>query len=159
MESETSATKEAKRSLIQAPQDQPTKRSNKFGWWWETIAILISIAFMAAIVAVLAAIDKKPLPQWRYKKPVPNVIVSILSTVAKSALLFPLAECLGQLKWVYFENKAKPLNHMQVFDGASRGPWGSFLFLLEVKGKAILASLGAVVMILALSFDPFTQLA
>jgi hypothetical protein len=161
MEADTSGKNEAKGMQTRMPRAPPASRSAHFGWWWETASVILSIACTAGIVGLLAHVDDKPLTHWKItgKKPTPNVLVAILSTVAKSALLFPLAECLGQLKWTYFEKRARPVNHLQVFDGATRGPWGSFLFLLEVRGKAILASLGAIVTILALSFDPFTQLA
>lgn len=46
---------------------------------------------------------------------------------------------------------------MEVFDEASRGPWGSLKFLWETKGTATLPSLGAFVTILLLAFEPFAQ--
>ncbi|CEN61556.1 hypothetical protein ASPCAL08210 [Aspergillus calidoustus] len=45
---------------------------------------------------------------------------------------------------------------MQLFDTASRGPLGSLFILLEHKGQS-LVSLGALVIVLALIFDPFMQ--
>jgi hypothetical protein len=46
---------------------------------------------------------------------------------------------------------------MQIFDGASRGPWGAFVFLWRARGTALLATLGAIITILMLGFEPFTQ--
>ncbi|KAF2875202.1 hypothetical protein BDV95DRAFT_459597, partial [Massariosphaeria phaeospora] len=51
-------------------------------------------------------------------------LVVVFSTIVKTALLFLLAECLGQLKWMYFEKRPRTLNNLEIFDGASRGPWG-----------------------------------
>ncbi|KAH7113907.1 hypothetical protein B0J11DRAFT_585100 [Dendryphion nanum] len=88
----------------------------------------------------------------------PNSLVAILSTIAKSSVLIPLAECIGQLKWTYFERPAATrLDHMQAFDEASRGPWGAMIFLWKIRGTAALASGGAFITILMLGFEPFTQ--
>ncbi|KAF2033506.1 hypothetical protein EK21DRAFT_37841, partial [Setomelanomma holmii] len=76
----------------------------------------------AAIVAVLARVDDSPIARWPY--PIqPASLVAIFSAIAKSALLIPIAVCLSQLKWSYFE-QPRELGYMQVFDDASRGPWG-----------------------------------
>lgn len=45
---------------------------------------------------------------------------------------------------------------MQLFDSASRGPWGSAMLLWTHRGYS-LASLGALITILAVTFDPFMQ--
>lgn len=90
----------------------------------------------------------------------PNSLVAIFSTIAKSALLVPVSECIGQLKWVYFQvTQSKPLGQLHEFDRASRGPWGSLTFLLRLRLErcALLASLGATLTILSLGFEPFTQ--
>jgi hypothetical protein len=85
-----------------------------------------------------------------------NSLVAIFSTIAKSSLLFPLAECMGQLKWAYFE-KPRSATYLQSFDSASRGPWGAVQLLWQVKGRAVLASVGAFVTVLLLAFEPFAQ--
>ena len=46
-------------------------------------------------------------------------------TVAKAALLLPVAECISQLKWIYFQEQARTLEHIDLFDRASRGPFGA----------------------------------
>ncbi|KAF1969815.1 hypothetical protein BU23DRAFT_476045 [Bimuria novae-zelandiae CBS 107.79] len=103
--------------------------------------------------------DGKPLGHW--KLPIqPNSLIAVFSTVGKTGLLVPLSECIVQLKWVYFHsNKAKPLRRMHVFDAASRGPWGSFTFLLNIRLllTAWLAYLGAITVVLRLAYEPFTQ--
>ncbi|KAH7089939.1 hypothetical protein FB567DRAFT_590730 [Paraphoma chrysanthemicola] len=144
--------------------DQPTapirqqswkQRIALFGWWWEFGSILVAIASTAAIVAVLAKVDDSPIATWNYSIQ-PASLVSIFSAIAKSALLVPIAVCLGQLKWNYFE-KPRSLDYMQVFDDASRGPWGSTIFLWKTKGMARLAGIGAVVTVLLTTFEPFSQ--
>ncbi|KAJ4299107.1 hypothetical protein N0V90_004351 [Kalmusia sp. IMI 367209] len=118
MDANSTATKEVTDTREQAPDASNTRRSTKFGWWWEITSAVFSIACTAAIVAVLVSVNGKSLEHWKVQKIRPNALVAIFSTVAKSALLFPLAECLGQLKWEYFERRARPVNQLQSFDNA-----------------------------------------
>lgn len=128
-------------------------------WSSEILAIGFSLACFVAIVAVLSSFDGKQSPQLSYGLTL-NTIVSILATACKSSLLFLVAESIGQLKWVWFFQQRKdtkrPLQDIQSFDGASRGPLGSLTILFEHKGLS-LASLGATITLLSLAFDPFIQ--
>ncbi|KAH6852919.1 hypothetical protein BKA58DRAFT_444724 [Alternaria rosae] len=103
--------------------------------------------------------DGKPMIDW--KLPIqPNSLIAVFSTIAKSALPVPLAECIGQLKWIYFHTpQSKPVNRLYDFDVATRGPCGAFTFRykLRLRKSAALASFGAVLTILSLGFEPFTQ--
>ena len=63
-------------------------RSNAYSawfrdWWlWELMGSILSIFCIVAIVAILAAYDRKPLPEWPYSITL-NSLLSILSTIAK----------------------------------------------------------------------------
>jgi hypothetical protein len=131
------------------------QRISLFGWWWEICAVLAAIGSTAAIVAVLVKVDDSPIATWPFSIQ-PASLVAIFSAIAKSSLLVPIAVCLGQLKWSYFE-KPQSLDYMQVFDDASRGPWGATVFLWKTKGMVWLAGLGALVMVLMTMFEPFSQ--
>ena len=135
-----------------------SRRVSHFGWWWEVASIALAVSCTAAIVAILFDMDRKPLDNWRFDFIQPNSLVAVFSTVAKSALLVPISAGLGQLKWIYFgKHRHKKLSHFDAFDSASRGPWGSIRFLWGLKGKACVATLGAVLVILLLAFEPFAQ--
>ncbi|KAF1967799.1 hypothetical protein BU23DRAFT_411161, partial [Bimuria novae-zelandiae CBS 107.79] len=96
-------------------------------WWWEIYATTLAVASTIAVISVLISIQGKPLADWGL--PIqPNSLVAVFSTIAKSALLVPIAECISQLKWTYFE-APRTLSQMQVFDDASRGPWGALVML------------------------------
>ncbi|KAL4887793.1 hypothetical protein BDV59DRAFT_196983 [Aspergillus ambiguus] len=124
-------------------------------WFYEILAIVFSVACFVSIVGVLVAYNKKPAPSLSYGLTL-NAIISILATASKSALIFAIGECIGQLKWVWFYKRRKQLDGMQLFDSASRGPFGSLMVILQHRGKS-LVSLGAFITILALAFDPFIQ--
>ncbi|CAG7931605.1 unnamed protein product [Penicillium olsonii] len=57
---------------------------------------------------------------------------------------------------MWFWGTKRRLRDLQSFDSASRGPWGSSIILFEHKGNSI-ASIGALIIILTLAFDPFLQ--
>lgn len=128
-------------------------------WILEIASWLISAICMAAIIAVLVVLKDKPAAKWPFSGIglTLNAFVSVLSRVAGAALLLPVAEALGQLKWSWFiRGESKKMWDFEMFDNASRGPWGAFLLLIHTKGKTI-AALGALVTIFALALDPFFQ--
>ncbi|KAF2682598.1 hypothetical protein K458DRAFT_341263, partial [Lentithecium fluviatile CBS 122367] len=102
----------------------------------------------------------QPLAVWKWGIQ-PNTVIVILITISKSAQLVPIVECLGQLKWVHFEGEPRALSHMETFNNAARGPWGSLKLLLQLglreRFPPCLASLGATLTIFLLAFEPFTQ--
>ncbi|CAN9085709.1 hypothetical protein B0T12DRAFT_342594 [Alternaria alternata] len=128
-------------------------------WMLEIVSWLISAVCMGAIIAVLIALKDKPANKWPFDDIgfTLNAFVSILSRIAGAALLLPVAEALGQLKWSWFiKGDSKKMWDFEMFDNASRGPWGAFLLLIHTRGKTI-AALGALVTIFCLALDPFFQ--
>jgi hypothetical protein len=109
-------------------------------------------------IAILLYIDDKTVGAWKLAIQ-PNSLVAVFSTIAKSALLVPVAECIGQLKWIYFDStEPKTLAHLQAYDEASRGPWGSLGLFWKTRGAASAFALaGAFITILMLAFEPFAQ--
>ncbi|KAH7355650.1 hypothetical protein BKA66DRAFT_553649 [Pyrenochaeta sp. MPI-SDFR-AT-0127] len=142
-------------SLHSIPNITIKNRLLRFDWWWEVGALVVATINIIAIITVLVHANGKPILDWHV--PIqPASLVAIFSTIAKSSLLVPLAACLSQLKWSYFE-KPQTLSHMQDFEDASRGPWGAMMLLWKVKGTALLASVGALVTLLMLAFEPSAQ--
>lgn len=126
-------------------------------WWWETAGIATSVTSMVVVIAVLWSIKDMSLSNWPLRIQ-PNTLVSICATVSKSALLVPVAGCISQMKWPYFENTTgRSLSHLQFFDDASRGPWGSLTFLWHLHGRTFVASVGAIVTITAMALEPSAQ--
>ncbi|KAF2108885.1 hypothetical protein BDV96DRAFT_478095, partial [Lophiotrema nucula] len=92
-------------------------------WWWELLGAICSLAFLAGVLTVLYIVDNKPIDKWHFQIQ-PNALVSILATISKGALMLTVAECLGQLKWVYFSISPQRMRYLEAFDAASRGPAG-----------------------------------
>ncbi|KAK0729593.1 hypothetical protein B0H67DRAFT_559169, partial [Lasiosphaeris hirsuta] len=125
-------------------------------WWWEISGALISTLCMGLILIILAKADGIALEAWRL--PIqPNSLISVFTTIGKSALMVPIAGCLSQLAWQHFASEPRSLDHIRVFDDASRGPWGAVELLLVIGKKGYLARLLAIATVLALGIEPFAQ--
>ncbi|EHK50836.1 hypothetical protein TRIATDRAFT_94133 [Trichoderma atroviride IMI 206040] len=123
-------------------------------WGWEIFGVLGSAAIIVGIAVILDRFDGKRQPSWEHVSL--NSLISWLSTAAKFCLLMPISRGLGQLKWVWFAEKKRPLSDLEEFDSASRSISGSAKLLWRLKGLHF-AALGSLTIILASGFDPFIQ--
>lgn len=124
-------------------------------WRLELMSWAFSAMCMCSIVAMLCVFQNQPLPGHWVMNITLNAYIAILSKALSASLLLPISEALGQLKWSWFQD-AKKMSDFEMFDNASRGPWGSFILLVRTKGTT-LAALGAVITIFAMIMDPFFQ--
>lgn len=125
-------------------------------WLLEIISWLLSALCMSAIIILLFFLQKKPLPDHWPMNITLNAYIAILSRVASASLMLPVSEAIGQLKWSWFQGRSKKMWDFELFDNASRGPWGSFMLLVRTKGTT-LAALGAAITIFVMAMDPFFQ--
>ncbi|KAF2830652.1 hypothetical protein CC86DRAFT_378915 [Ophiobolus disseminans] len=115
-------------------------------WLFEIVSVIISALCMALL-------QNRPLGKWSFGL----TIITVLSKIASAALILPISEAIGQLKWSWFHGKeSKDALDFEIFDKASRGVWGSILLLFRTKGKS-LAALGAMITVLLLGIDTFFQ--
>ena len=141
----------------QQPVEHDKRWYRHFGpasWTWEILATLGSLFCQGAIVAILASMQNQPLSRWTATVSI-NAFVATLTTAAKSMMLFAVAGCLGQLKWIYFQSRPRQLYHLELFDELGKGPLGAIQTLFRVRWAA--AYLGVVIVLLALAIDPFAQ--
>lgn len=128
-------------------------------WLLELLSWVFSALCMGAIIGVLIHLQDDKLSNWTLDKRTGltlNAYISVLSKMAGASLILPVSEALGQLKWSWFLQHSKQMWDFEIFDNASRGPWGSFLLLIRTKGKA-LAALGAMITLGLMTLDPFFQ--
>ncbi|KAK6863566.1 hypothetical protein PG995_000094 [Apiospora arundinis] len=134
---------------------RPIKAADESGWWVvEIVACVVSSVALAAIIVTLGLMDGRPLRTWPMALTL-NSFVAFMSTIAKAALITPVAEGISQLKWLWLRSKGS-VEDIQKFDEASRGSWGSLKLLFHTQ-QVHLAKLGAFIMIAALVMDPFVQ--
>ena len=137
------------------PTTQRRKRWIPFDWWEERVSIFVSLICTSLAVGVLFYMNGRSMQDWKLAIQ-PNSLIAIFATLTRAALIFPLAECIGQLKWVHFETP-RPLSLMESFDMASRGPLGAAKFIWHARVTSPLASCAAFAIILLLAFQPFMQ--
>ncbi|OCK93467.1 uncharacterized protein K441DRAFT_697052 [Cenococcum geophilum 1.58] len=127
----------------------------RWWWWWEVGAALLSTTCILLIFATLMTMHEQPLSDWKLAISI-NATVSILTTVAKSALMLLVAESISHLKWLHYES-TQCLKDVQAFDEASRGPWGATMFVLGARGRSLLATIASVIVVVSLGFEPAAQ--
>ncbi|KAI0097210.1 hypothetical protein GGR51DRAFT_541861 [Nemania sp. FL0031] len=147
--SELSSSPQKKRFKIKSPIP--------WWWWWEIAAALLSITSLIFLFILLYKNDGRRLQSWPL--PIqPNSLIAVLTTIAKTSMMVPVAACLSQLKWSHFLKRSRPLDQFQIMDDASRGPWGSFLLLVSgYKIRAPVSTALAFITIVGLGFEPSAQ--
>jgi hypothetical protein len=124
-------------------------------WIGEAVVMALSIGCLAAIAIIVNLYDGAPLPQWRGGVTL-NTVIAVLSTTARSGMIFVISATMGQLKWCWLGQTRRRLVDMQVMDDASRGPLGAARTLASLTGGTM-ATLGAVTTVLMVAFSPFLQ--
>jgi Protein of unknown function (DUF3176) len=124
-------------------------------WWlWEILSITTSLICMFGIVVTLKVFENKPLPALPSGITF-NALISVLATLSKASTLVAVAACISQLKWQWF-GETRKMRDFEIFDQASRGPWGSLQLLAKTRSPW-LVGLGAAITIVAIGIDPFMQ--
>jgi len=101
-------------------------------WKYEILSWIGSLCFFISVIAVLAVLNGRPLPQMMFGI-TPNALIGLLATFAELLLIVPVHAALGQTKWLRSLRK-KPMDDFRKIDEASRGPWGSVLLLARRTG-------------------------
>jgi hypothetical protein len=109
---------------------------------------------MAAVVAILATMNNRELADWQFFLSIPATI-AIFGMASKSAAAFAIGGCVSQYKWIHFKSAPRQLTDLDLIEEASRGPLGSLILL--ARRPMGLASIAAVVTLLALGFETFVQ--
>jgi hypothetical protein len=147
-------------SIRYAPVQGPPAKRCKFledGWHYEGISIATSFLCTAAVIAILARMNNNPLSSWTFSISL-NATIAAFITAAQSTAIFSVASCQSQSKWLHFKKSARKLHELELFENASRGPWGSLVVLSRVRWRlSLIAGTGAMVTILALGIHASAQ--
>jgi hypothetical protein len=122
-------------------------------WLFEVLSWSVSACCMAAVVGIYAHLQNEPFSTS--KSGLLLSLANVLGKIASAALIVPTSEALGQLKWKWF-HESKAMWDFEIFDKASRGPWGAVMLLFRTRGRS-LAALGAFLIVLLLAIDTFFQ--
>ncbi|KAK2811932.1 hypothetical protein FQN50_001639 [Emmonsiellopsis sp. PD_5] len=123
-------------------------------WKLEFSALIGSVLSFVTMSILLVCFNDRPIFDW--KGVTLNAIISILAVSMKTTLIFAVAELIGQWKWIAFSQDTRPLMDFERIDLASRGPLGSLSILFRLNERWPVR-LGALVIVLAIGLDPFSQ--
>ncbi|KAI1429308.1 hypothetical protein F5Y12DRAFT_797566 [Xylaria sp. FL1777] len=126
------------------------------GWTRELFALTFSSASLITIGILLVVYHGRSIRSFPQAITL-NGVISVLATGYKAALLYAVSSALGQSKWNWYTQGVRRLDDFERIDEASRGPLGAFLLLYGRTKKISVVSLAAIVIILALLIDPFSQ--
>jgi uncharacterized membrane protein len=137
-----------------APPERTSFKARTFAfiekyWVIESLGLVLALGSLFAIVGLLTAYDGEKAPNWnpsvhvkKVNKTFPitiNAIISIFATTYSSGLMIPVAACMSQLKWVWFQ-QGRPLADYQAFESAARGPAGSVVLLWTLRFRFVMTS-------------------
>lgn len=107
-----------------------TRESGK----WEIAALTICITSYLAIVVVASTRHGKPPPIFPLGVTL-NAVVAIFSTLMKTTMLYCASDAISQSKWLWLRRRARSLADVEVYDQASRGPWGALTILRNLRWR------------------------
>lgn len=130
------------------PAETPRRKGvfTSLRWWWpEVLAALCALAALAAIVGLVryyrghSVYGVSPQSQSSFTL---NGLIALLSTIARAALLIPVASALSQDVWLCLSEASRgpagrgQLRDLEISDDASRGAWGSLLLLRHFRKRS-----------------------
>lgn len=119
-------------------ESQPPRASTVKGWAWELLAWTTSFASMVTIVGILLSTQNKSLPEWDHQINL-STLLSVFAQISSTALLVPASGCISQLKWLWFDGRARTLSDFDIFDEASRGPLSSLWLIWKTRARYTLS--------------------
>jgi len=99
-------------------------------WRWELFTWSLGTAAIFTIMILLSGFRNQPTEQWKSRVQM-NAMIAALAQTAQTALLVPIASSIGQLKWIWFQQKPRSTIDLERYDQASRGPEGSIKLLFR----------------------------
>lgn len=132
-------------------------------WQWEIFNCVLAICMLGSMYSILLHYDGQSLPDWGTTINL-STLIALMATILRIMLAFVVSEIIGQAKWDYFAEGARPKTIAPVrrlietnrFNDASQGMLGAVKLLPTIIWDP--ATLTAVmVMILSLGTGSFMQ--
>ncbi|KAI7777042.1 hypothetical protein LA080_004202 [Diaporthe eres] len=123
-------------------------------WAFEVLTLIAAVLVLVGLVLLLLEFDGIRQPEWPEWINL-STIVSMFLTTLRTMLAVVITSVIGQEKWIWLD-RVRPLRHLELFEQASQGPWGSFALLFRAW-TAHLVSLGAILMVVSLAIGSFMQ--
>jgi hypothetical protein len=126
-------------------------------WSFEILMLLFAGAIFMTVCVILGHYDDQVLPDWKNIHITLNTVISILATILRVTIAYIALEVLAQLKWEWLSNCFRPLNHVQLFDAASRGIYGCCCLIPTIARHEPFAVAAIAIAVLSLGIGSFTQ--
>lgn len=104
-------------------------------WAFEIIVFLVSVLALGCLTSLLRYYDQQPIFKWHGLTL--NTIVSTVSTISKTLLMFVVSAGISQWKYIAFSKGKRKLIEFERLDSASRGPEGSLTLLWTTRLRYI----------------------
>jgi len=131
----------------------PPKQRYEYSWALEVLSATISVLALGVIIIISAVMDQRFSDDWPYSITL-NATIAILSQVAQMCMIYNIAECISQHKWLWFQRKRK-LSDLEYFDTTIRNSfYGALKLLCKIRS---LATIGASIVIGSIAFAPMLQ--
>ena len=106
-----------------------------FRWWVpEIFASMSSVASLVSLVVILRQYQGRGVHDLNLPSSLTlNGLVALLSTLMRASLMVPIGSAISQEAWLWLSNTTKrhgQLHNLEFSDAASRGAWGSLIFLI-----------------------------
>ena len=99
----------------------------KSTWTFEILSWLFGALTLAILIVILATFNKRPLRDWKSSITV-NTLINALTTIASTALIFPIASSIAQLRWIWLQKKERVITDLDSF---SSGPLDVFFMVYK----------------------------
>jgi len=127
---------------------QPS-RSSFLRWWLpEIFASILSVASLASIVIVLGHYNGQGLNDLNLPNSLTlNGIIAAIATLNRVALMVPVGSAMSQEAWLWFSSASQRgtcrsrFRDLNLSDDASRGAWGSLVFLFVARRRFVVTHL------------------
>lgn len=112
--------------------------------WWlpEILASILSVASLLSIIIVLRVYNGRGLAELNLPASLTlNGIVAAIATITRVCLMVPVGSAMSQEAWLWFSasqqrgSARSRLIDLDLSDSASRGAWGSIVFLFFARGR------------------------
>ena len=127
-----------------ASRTKPSRSSFLRWWFLEIVASIISVASLLSTVIVLRHYDGLNVNDLNLPSSITlNGIIAVIATLNRVALMVPVGSAMSQEAWLWFSSVAHKdtcrsrFLDLDLSDAASRGAWGSLVFLFVARRRFV----------------------
>ena len=125
-------TSRQQQPLSTTAQQPPRKRgflTITHAWLWELVACFFAIVIVIVEIVLLVVYNNTLTSAWRHSWQL-NSVFAFLTALLEAAVAFAVGNCLGQLRWLWFQKGNQELRWMDKLTNA-RAPSGALAYMFS----------------------------